>query len=79
MTSFTLSAPSEEKNTLHLHILSFLSNMQMVEGWKDFCEGCFFGGGGRFSWVMDGRNEGKVVVGVREQTKGVSTKTWTPE
>lgn len=31
----------------------------------------FFGGGGeRFSCVIDGKNEGKVMDGVREQTKG---------
>lgn len=59
MTPFTLSAPSEEeKKTLLIYIYSlpFLSDMQMVEGWKDSCEdfGLFFMGGG-FSGVLDGK------------------------
>lgn len=40
MTPFTLSAPSEEekKHSSYIYSLSFLSDMQMVEGWKESCE-----------------------------------------
>lgn len=70
MTPFTLSAPSEEgkkKHSSYIYSLSFLSDMQMVEGWKDSCEDfvLFFYGEGGSSLGCWMESDAKVMDGVK--------------